>query len=371
MIGMRAAFLGAALALLCGQLTQALLARPPTSPSAASVLRFGRQSALRVKSGEDFLAMSKLNITMDDLPPVMPYQDRKDLWAKIHKLEAKLGAAVNQESFELAAELREEAEELRSKDRYTVLESYFESAIAEKEIELARSIQQLMIEAGAPPEQVVFKRPWGGGKKRLTRQRDDEDEFMSDRGLAGAGSGPLGSRGRGSGRVRPVRSGNRGRSNLPEELKAGVKAVSTSECTTEGVSVEVKSFYSPQQSKPGQNEFMFLYRVTISNVGDRTVRLLHRKWEIESASGSKEVAQGPGVIGQQPVLEPGQSFEYTSAVPLRAKAVEQDGVDVVGRMSGAYVMRAEEADDPFEVRIAPFYLMLAEGEEDGDDGGAE
>eukprot|EP00968_Pinguiococcus_pyrenoidosus_P015416 scaffold1424_cov237-Pinguiococcus_pyrenoidosus.AAC.7 len=138
---------------------------------------------------------------------------------------------------------------------------------------------------------------------------------------------------------------------------------------TDDVLVEVRSFYSPEQSKPAQNEFMFLYRVRITNKGDRTVRLLQRKWEIESASGGKEIAQGPGVIGTQPFLEPGQSFEYTSAVPIRGRVARRSGAAVVGRMSGVYVMRVEEdesgkgSSDPFEVRIAPFYLLLKDNEE--------
>lgn len=121
-----------------------------------------------------------------------------------------------------------------------------------------------------------------------------------------------------------------------------------SDVTTEGVRVEVESFYDAERSAPQENYYFFAYRVRISNVGRRRVQLLSRKWIITDANGDVEHVEGPGVVGQQPVLEPGQSFEYTSFCPLKAP---------LGWMRGSYRMVTADGSS-FEAAIAPFSLTV-------------
>jgi ApaG protein len=90
--------------------------------------------------------------------------------------------------------------------------------------------------------------------------------------------------------------------------------LSTSEVVTNGIRVRVESRFSPDHSRPGL--WFFLYTIRISNEGEGTVQLMTRHWVIRDATGRVEEVNGPGVVGEQPVLEPGASFEYTSGCPL-------------------------------------------------------
>ena len=93
-------------------------------------------------------------------------------------------------------------------------------------------------------------------------------------------------------------------------------AESRSEAVTHGVRVSVRARFVPERSNPGDGEWFFAYSIEITNESDRTVQLLSRHWIITDADGKVEEVRGPGVVGQQPILGPGQSFEYTSACPL-------------------------------------------------------
>ena len=121
---------------------------------------------------------------------------------------------------------------------------------------------------------------------------------------------------------------------------------STSEAVTNNVRVEVESQYAPERSQPLQNEWFFHYTVRITNEGDETVQLLSRHWVITDASGETQDVRGPGVVGEQPVLAPGESFQYRSGCPLKTST---------GVMRGTYQMVTEEGDH-FDVEIAPFAL---------------
>jgi ApaG protein len=120
----------------------------------------------------------------------------------------------------------------------------------------------------------------------------------------------------------------------------------TSEAITRSVRVRVESEYAPERSQPCKNQWFFLYTVTISNEGFETVQLLTRHWIITDGTGHIEEVRGPGVVGKQPTLGPGESFEYTSGCPLATP---------FGVMEGSYQM-VSEAGDRFDVRIAPFTL---------------
>ena len=112
--------------------------------------------------------------------------------------------------------------------------------------------------------------------------------------------------------------------------------MSTSEAVTRGVRVEVESRYSPERSSPREHEWFFLYTIRISNEGDETVRLVSRHWVITDATGEIEEIEGPGVVGEQPVLAPGESFEYTSGCPLPTP---------FGSMHGTYQMTTSGGDE--------------------------
>jgi ApaG protein len=119
-----------------------------------------------------------------------------------------------------------------------------------------------------------------------------------------------------------------------------------SEALTRGIRVEAESFYDPDRSSPQESYYFFAYRIRISNLDSDTVQLMSREWFIVDGNGEEQRVQGPGVVGEQPVLERGQSFEYTSFCPLPT---------AVGSMHGTYRMVYQNGD-AFEAAIAPFSL---------------
>ena len=120
----------------------------------------------------------------------------------------------------------------------------------------------------------------------------------------------------------------------------------TSEALTRGVRVRVEAEYAADQSQPGKNQWFFRYTVKISNEGPDTLQLLTRHWIITDGTGHIEEVRGPGVVGKQPTLRPGESFEYTSGCPLTTP---------FGVMEGTYQMMSESGER-FDARIAPFTL---------------
>lgn len=120
----------------------------------------------------------------------------------------------------------------------------------------------------------------------------------------------------------------------------------TSEATTRGVRVEVESHYIREKSDPLKNRWFFAYDIRISNEGDDVVQLVNRHWIITDANGHIEEVKGPGVVGNQPVLSPGESFEYTSFCPLTTP---------FGTMEGSYEM-VTDGGGKFLAKIAQFAL---------------
>ena len=121
-----------------------------------------------------------------------------------------------------------------------------------------------------------------------------------------------------------------------------------SDTTTRGIRIQVRSQFLPERSSPREGSYQFQYRVRISNVGSDTAKLISREWIVTNAEGEVETYQGPGVVGEQPVLPPGGSFEYTSFCPLKT---------AVGSMQGSYQM-VTEAGERFDAIIAPFTLAV-------------
>jgi len=121
----------------------------------------------------------------------------------------------------------------------------------------------------------------------------------------------------------------------------------TSEAVTKNIRVEVESQYAPEHSQPFQSEWFFYYTIRITNEGAGTVQLLSRHWIATDATGQVEEKKGPGVVGEHPVLGPGESFQYTSGWPLKTSS---------GVLRGTYQM-VDENGEQFDVEIAPFALQ--------------
>src|SRR5579871_3174551 len=119
-----------------------------------------------------------------------------------------------------------------------------------------------------------------------------------------------------------------------------------SEAITHDIRVEVLAHYSAENSQPLQDVWVFQYTVRITNQGLNTVQLLSRHWIISDAYEHVEHVRGPGVVGQQPTLGPGESFQYSSWCPLKTPT---------GSLSGTYQM-VGSAGNQFDVEIAPFAL---------------
>ena len=117
--------------------------------------------------------------------------------------------------------------------------------------------------------------------------------------------------------------------------------------TTRAIRVTVRAFYLTDQSEPERSHFVWAYRVAITNQGRETVQLLKRTWLITDAQGRTQRVHGEGVVGERPVLDPGESFEYTSATPLATPS---------GFMRGTYHMVASDTGEPFDVTIPSFSL---------------
>jgi ApaG protein len=115
---------------------------------------------------------------------------------------------------------------------------------------------------------------------------------------------------------------------------------------TRGIRVSVNPTYLEGQSDPSQGHYVWAYQVTIANEGPDTVQLLTRHWKITDGRGQLHEVQGPGVVGEQPVLKPGESFEYTSGTPLSTPS---------GIMAGSYQMQASSGET-FDAVVPAFSL---------------
>jgi ApaG protein len=116
---------------------------------------------------------------------------------------------------------------------------------------------------------------------------------------------------------------------------------------TAGIRVAVRAFFLADQSRPDEQHFIWAYRVRIENRSSLAVQLMARTWRITDARGAVQTVQGDGVIGEQPVLDPGEAFEYTSGTPLKTPS---------GIMAGQYHMIVLDSGEKFDVAIPPFSL---------------
>ena len=121
-----------------------------------------------------------------------------------------------------------------------------------------------------------------------------------------------------------------------------------SKSVTEGIRIDVRSEYIPEQSTPAAKRYVFAYTIRISNEGSSIAQLRSRHWVITDSNGKVEEVRGPGVVGKQPALEPGQAFEYTSGCMLPTPR---------GEMRGSYQMQRKDGT-MFDAEIATFELAL-------------
>jgi len=117
---------------------------------------------------------------------------------------------------------------------------------------------------------------------------------------------------------------------------------------TSGVEVKVEPFYQGEHSKPIRNEFVYAYRVMLCNHNNYTVQLLRRKWLITDSNSDKNIVEGDGVVGRQPVLYPGDTYEYVSGCNFATP---------IGKMEGLYIFENKETRKEFAVKIPAFRLI--------------
>ena len=114
------------------------------------------------------------------------------------------------------------------------------------------------------------------------------------------------------------------------------------------IKVSVESDYQAHKSRPINAEFLFLYRIRIENMSAYTVQLTARHWCILESTGTQRIVEGEGVVGETPVIQPGESFEYLSFCPIRTE---------VGQMSGWFYMVRQADDHKFRVQVPTFQLI--------------
>jgi ApaG protein len=135
---------------------------------------------------------------------------------------------------------------------------------------------------------------------------------------------------------------------VPTAAWQGGAVQGTSNAVTDGIRVSVNAVYVVEQSAPRSHRYVFAYTVNISNEGSQPAQLRTRHWIITDGDGKVEEVKGPGVVGQQPSLEPGEQFEYTSGCVLQTPR---------GEMRGTYQMHRPDGSR-FDATIAPFVLAL-------------
>ncbi|MCS6983797.1 MAG: Co2+/Mg2+ efflux protein ApaG [Leptospiraceae bacterium] len=130
-----------------------------------------------------------------------------------------------------------------------------------------------------------------------------------------------------------------------------MKKTKISECITDDIRVRAVAAYLPEESHPEKNQYMYGYRIQITNLGSLSVQLRFRHWIIINSDGKKSEVRGPGVVGEFPFLRPGDSFEYASFCPLDTD---------FGTMEGSYTLYREDGKI-VEAKIPRFYLATNAG----------
>jgi ApaG protein len=132
------------------------------------------------------------------------------------------------------------------------------------------------------------------------------------------------------------------------QRRPGSRDAPVYEARTRDVLIRVAAAFSPEQSDPEEGDYFWVYTVEIENHGKETVQLISRRWEITDAQNRVQVVQGPGVVGEQPELKPGEAFRYSSGCPLKTPS---------GEMRGTYQMVTSDGSQ-FDAEIPGFSLHL-------------
>lgn len=270
-------------------------------------------------------------------PPPLSYStsasvaSRRELWRSVAALKRSLEKAVSAERFGDAARLRDEIETLTMSDDYMRVQRSLEHAIEEQRfMDAARLRDDLEKMIPPPPEESRAAGVGGVGLRGLEPPATTRIE-----GFAGTAS------------------------ITPRPLKGA-----RSETETDGIVVTVESFHMPEHDafmdpSQGLTKYTFGYRVRITNNRTDTVQLVKRHWIIENVTGPENHVRGSGVVGRQPVLEPGESFEYTSACPLACKP--GPGQSVLGSMRGEYTLvMGDTGTEEITAQIGRFFLVIPE-----------
>ena len=119
--------------------------------------------------------------------------------------------------------------------------------------------------------------------------------------------------------------------------------------TTNGIKISVETEYQQEYSSPAQMHFVFTYRITIENLSENTIQLLRRHWDISDVTHAAREVDGEGVVGKQPILEPGQTHQYVSGCNLKSG---------MGKMKGRYLMERVIDGHQFDVKIPEFTMVV-------------
>jgi ApaG protein len=118
---------------------------------------------------------------------------------------------------------------------------------------------------------------------------------------------------------------------------------------TSGIKVSVETFYRPDQSNPTRNQYVFAYRISITNNSDYSVQLKRRHWFVLDSNATNREVEGEGVVGEQPIVETGETYQYVSGCNLDSE---------IGKMYGTYMMERLIDKKKFYVRIPEFSLVV-------------
>jgi ApaG protein len=118
---------------------------------------------------------------------------------------------------------------------------------------------------------------------------------------------------------------------------------------TSGIKVTVETFYQPTHSNPAQHHYVFAYRITITNESEEVIKLKRRHWFIVDSDNARREVEGEGVVGEQPVLKPGEQYRYVSGCNLNTE---------IGKMYGSYLMERKSDNKLFYVKIPEFKMVV-------------
>jgi len=401
------------------QVSKRIISLSPRNFCGCRLLRtysFSRSTYLNrlVMSKEDGMEASRRapEDVIRTLPPRLPEPERRELWEQINLLRQEKDLAAKEYRFEEAAKLKERALELMLQDPYACLELELQKAIEEERYKDAAIFSDAMREIGEPPKSEkkdtkqksapksrnVFgfvPKDWptksnttGAPNLRRRGVRDmtdnrtyesgdkDSDSSEAENSKEETTSGELNQseylRLEGFDSSVWEEGHLRSTSNQPNADEKSdpkqklftyrelLQIQNKSEAVTMGIRVRVESSFSLADSVIEEGIYTFVYQVEITNLSEYTVQLISREWDIQEVTGVCKTVTGTGVVGQQPIMEPGETFRYASKCPVRVPSFFDPSKDkFVGSMQGKYIfIRGEVGEEAFEVKIARFGFYL-------------